>query len=203
MPPHLPPSRQTAKMDPVHHVVAKDGDVEIVLFENTYIVSSRDLKRSSAYFKAMFEGPWKDSRKLNAAGRIQVEEGESWNPALFLNLLQIFHGSTSELPRYMTPDTFARMAQMVDFYDCAESVEFFADQWLFHGMALFHPPKMVDEALINWLCVSSVFKFRGLHRSVTRIAQAKLTSSLPTMSLPIPDSVISRFTKYTLSYHSL
>ncbi|KAI1067993.1 hypothetical protein LB507_004390 [Fusarium sp. FIESC RH6] len=83
-------------------------------------VSSSHLKFASRTFRVMLEGPWKEGtsssepfRQINATG---------WDALAFVIVLDAIHGRHLEIPDKPTLGLLTRIATVIDYYECHESL---------------------------------------------------------------------------------
>ncbi|KAG5937243.1 hypothetical protein E4U59_004488 [Claviceps monticola] len=107
-------------------------------------LSSKHLIRASPVFRAMITGPWKEGLSFAApvakhSAGIPDEDAlpeitaTEWDKEAFLLLLEILHGRYKP-DKDPLPDVDACMlvniCVIVDYYQCQEAVEGFADGWI-------------------------------------------------------------------------
>ena len=145
-------------------------------------VSSKHLILASSYFKAALNGPWTESVSISADGSRCISAND-WDPEAFLILMHIIHGRNRHVPRVVSLELLAKIAVLVDYYNCMEAVEVFAEIWLpgLRSQLLAQD----GRELILWLCVSWVFGYAEVFTAMTSIALRQCQEPLPTLGLPI------------------
>ncbi|KAK8013462.1 hypothetical protein PG991_009055 [Apiospora marii] len=144
-------------------------------------VSSRHLILASTYFKKMLQGPWEESKSY-------AIEASEWDAAAMIILMDIIHGRSRKVPQLVSLDLLTKIAVMVDYYQCHEVVEMYADRWI---NSLSHNlPEKCDRDLILWIAVSWVFSQDDLFETVTNVAIGESDGLLPTLGLPIPQHIV-------------
>jgi hypothetical protein len=158
--------------------------------EIQFRVSSRHLMLASPYFKKALNGPWEESAPDTADHRLYIS-AEDWDPQAFLILMHIIHGRNGQVPRSVSLELLAKIAVLVDYYECYEAVEVFAEIWL--RQLKEQVPKKINRELILWLCVSWIFSAADIFTAVTKTALQQARGPLPTLYLPIPPAIFGRY----------
>ncbi|KAJ3562464.1 hypothetical protein NPX13_g8557 [Xylaria arbuscula] len=151
--------------------------------------SSAHLRLGSRYFKKALDGPFRES-KFVSDGLRQID-AEGWHMAAFLIVMRIIHGHTRQIPRRIDLEMLAKVATIVDYYQCHETIEPFAEIW-HSNLQPLTITNLVNEDLILLLLVSWVFSWPNEFKAVTRIAQTQSKEPLSTMGLPIPERIICK-----------
>ncbi|KAF4338325.1 dynamin family [Fusarium beomiforme] len=89
------------------------------------LVSGKHLELASSYFKKMFSGPFMEG-KADHSGLRRVT-ASNWDPEAFNIVLTIMHGYHRDVPRSLGLEMLAKLAMIVDYYDCHEIIELYAD----------------------------------------------------------------------------
>ncbi len=152
-------------------------------------VSSRHLILASPYFKAALNGPWREAASTSADCSHSIY-ADDWDPEAFLILMHIIHGRNRQVPRRVSLELLAKIAVLVDYYECHETVELFAEIWLQELKSRL--PEQLDRDLIFCLCISWVFGDAELFKSVTSIAVRQSQEPLATLGLPIPERIVGK-----------
>lgn len=152
------------------------------------LVSSKHLCLASSYFRQMLKGNWQEGATLSSHGYAKISLNEC-DPGATLILLNIIHGHTRSVPRHVDLKMLTKLAVLVDFYDCHETVEVFSDLWV--DSLKGDIPTKLSKDLIRWLCISWVFQKAILFRDLTRIALRQSKGPIKTLGLPIPSSIVS------------
>ncbi|KAK2766914.1 hypothetical protein FQN54_006229 [Arachnomyces sp. PD_36] len=157
------------------------------MVETHYRVSSRHLILASEYFKRTLGPEWKEGATLKSDGHVTVH-AEGWDGEAFLILLNIIHGHTRKVPKSIDLDMLAKIALLVDYYQCLEVSELFANIWfekLIEGV-----PSTYTRDLILWLFVSWVFRQSELFTRTTKICSTQSRGPIQTLALPIPENFV-------------
>lgn len=155
------------------------GDVRVQL-------SSKHLALASTYFKEMLLSPGKEGVVLSSS--TYTINAPECNVEPMLILMNIIHGRVRSVPRSVSLEMLVQIAVIVDYYDCHEVVELFADCWireLSHSLPTEH-----GRDLLLWLAVSWVFSQKALFKTMTEVAVKKSKGPLQTLGLPIPSRIV-------------
>lgn len=174
----------------MHSSVDQPGEVTQPPSQIRYQLSSKHLMLASKVFKTMLTGNWKEAN-VKSDGKMHIDTSD-WDQEALLVLMNIIHGrNRSEIPRQVEPVFLAKIAVLVDFYQCHEVIEvWFKEIWL---------PKLTGwvsdsygRDLMLGLAISWVFKENSAFHTLTRIAILKTRGPIQTMDLPIPSVLLSR-----------
>jgi hypothetical protein len=150
-------------------------------------LSSKHLTLASTYFRKMLQGPWKES--ITSPDSCHTIDASEWDAEAMLILMNIIHGRALSVPRTISLEMLAKLAVLVDYYDCHEVVTLFAEVWVQNLEVI---PKEYCRDLILWLVVSWVFS-QGTHfETVTKVALKESSGPLQTLSLPIPQRIVGK-----------
>jgi len=150
-------------------------------------VSSRHLTLASTYFERMLRSKWKEGHTLASNGSVSIPVMDC-DPQSLMILMNIIHGHTRKVPRSVSLDMLARIAVLVDYFECAEAAELFTDTWIDH---LKEPlPTTYGRSLILWTCVAWVFRKPAVFTRVTAVAQKQSYEPIQTLGLPIPQNIV-------------
>ncbi len=154
-------------------------------------VSSAHLRLVSPYFKKALDGPFKESHSTTDG--LRHIDADDWDTEAFLIVMRIIHGQNRLVSRSLDLEMLAKVAAIVDYYQCHEMLEPFAEIWhLQRKEALI--PGTVSRDLILLLFVSWVLRWSEEFKAVTRIPQTQSKGPLSTMGLPIPERIICKTT---------
>ncbi|KAH7010138.1 hypothetical protein EDB80DRAFT_529762, partial [Ilyonectria destructans] len=149
-------------------------------------VSSRHLILASPVFRKMLEGPWMESHACHGPLR-EISVGESDLEA-FIIVLDIIHGHHRLVPRSLSLAMLAKVAVIVNYYDCVEVVEVFSDHWL-KGLEKDLPTSHGSESLLG-LLVSWVFSSVDIFEKMTELAVRHSKCLIKVADLPIPGEIL-------------
>ncbi|KAE9580331.1 hypothetical protein CGMCC3_g3897 [Colletotrichum fructicola] len=122
-----------------------------------FLLSSRHLMLASSIFNKKLSGPWKESLK-DPVERVRHIETTEWDVDALLILFQIIHGKHSHVPRFVDLEMLAKIATLVDYYDCHEAVQLYGDMWI-DGIKN-DLPTQCNRELVLWILVSWVSQKR-------------------------------------------
>ncbi|KAI0850610.1 hypothetical protein F5Y00DRAFT_34070 [Daldinia vernicosa] len=151
-----------------------------------FLLSSKHLSLSSGYFKNLLRGPWKEATPTSPDGRLCVD-AEDWDENSLLLLMRIIHGHNFKVPKSMTLEEIAKVAVLVDYYQCHEAVMVWSDVWI---DKIPNPIPNPDENAFNrdtilWILVAQVFRKEQSFRNATLAAIQYCKGRFPTLGLPI------------------
>jgi hypothetical protein len=113
---------------------------------------------------------------------------DNWDPQAFLILMHVIHGRHRQVPSVIDLELLAKIAVLVDHYECHEAVAVSAELWL-QGLR-GQLPAQTNRDLILWLCASWTFADADVFAWVTSIALWQSQGPLPTLGLPIPETIL-------------
>lgn len=156
--------------------------------EVRYRLSSAHLILASSYFKNMLQGPWAESQK-DAGGEFVIKASD-WDEEALCLLMHAIHGFSGLIPRSLAAETLAKMAALVDYYQCRESIVFFSDTW----MASRGPCTILyNRDLLLRLAAASVFNSTAEDiRNMASIIVWQAAAPFNNLSLPIDPHLIGK-----------
>ncbi|KAF4881470.1 hypothetical protein CGCFRS4_v015522 [Colletotrichum fructicola] len=165
-----------------------------------FVVSSRHLSLSSRYFKKALSELWAKTLVHSEDGRRHLQAAD-WDADALLILMQIFHARTKNIPRSVDLEQLAKIAVLVDYYKCHDTVKFFATLWI--DSLQEQLPSQCNRELVLWLFVSVVFRRDDIFQAITKTAVTESKGPLPTLGLSIPERLISLYAQCQLCVRSL
>ncbi|GKT51811.1 uncharacterized protein ColSpa_11992 [Colletotrichum spaethianum] len=184
----VPPGFDASADGHSKHTTPLQDDVELVP-EITFLLSSRHLSLASRYFNTQFNSPWREAITLGPDGRYQLDASD-WDVDALLLLMQIIHAKTKDIPRRIDLETLAKIAVMIDYYECHDAIAFFSNMWV---EALEKQlPSECNRELVLWLSISVILRQDTVFKAVTKTAVQKSKGPVPTLELPIPPSLIGK-----------
>ncbi|RYP04961.1 hypothetical protein DL764_004122 [Monosporascus ibericus] len=155
--------------------------------EIQFRLSSKHLVSASPFFKKALRGPWKEGHSVTSDGYRYID-AEEWDPDALLIVMQIIHGRNWSVPRSVSLEILAKIAVLVDYYNCHEAVHIFSEIWIktLEGQV----PAECSRELILWLGISRVFSSAEIFTVMTRTAIRQSQRPLPTLGLPAMESII-------------
>ncbi|KAK7408932.1 hypothetical protein QQX98_008876 [Neonectria punicea] len=91
-------------------------------------VSSRHLILASPVFRMMLEGPWLEAA-VPEPGLREIRVG-SWHLEALIIVLDAIHGHHRSILTSLSLDMIAKVAIIVDYYQCKEIIEVFVHLWI-------------------------------------------------------------------------
>ncbi|EAS27910.3 uncharacterized protein CIMG_09114 [Coccidioides immitis RS] len=152
-------------------------------------VSPRHLMLASPHFKETLTEGGRKAHILDSDGCITIRE-DGRDPDAMLLLMNVIHGRTRMVPQEITLEMLAKVAVLVDVYQCSEVVAVFSDIWIQRLTVPF--PNTYSRDLILWIWVAWVFRKPEEFQLATQIALCQTPGPLPTLGLPIPQKVIGK-----------
>lgn len=153
-------------------------------------VSSRHLALASPVFKNMFSGNWTEGYEIRYKGNTDIVM-DMWDFDATLIIMNIIHGYAPRVPRKVDLDTLAKVAVIVDYYQCHAVVEVFADMWV--NYLKVDMPKSFGKMVLQWICISWVFRKPAEFLAATRVALVESPGVVQSYGLPIPYRIIGSY----------
>ena len=152
-------------------------------------VSSKHLTIASSYFKRNLRSGMLESHTLSSQGHVQFPMDEKDLEAMLI-VTNIIHGRSRQAPRFVNLDMLTRLAVLVDYLECHEVIEPFSDRWI--DDLKKDITVTWSKELIQWLCISLVFRKECQFKAVTRTAIRQAKGPIQTLGLPIRESVVGK-----------
>ncbi|KAK2774584.1 hypothetical protein CKAH01_13159 [Colletotrichum kahawae] len=131
-----------------------DVDVTYKTGSIKYLLSSRHLALASRYFESMLKWPGKEASTKSVDGLRHVD-ASGWDAQAFLVVMMAIHGKFRSISRSVDLEMLAKVAAIVDYYDCHESLEPFSTIWIERLSRATPLPKTYDRDLLLWLLASN------------------------------------------------
>jgi len=154
--------------------------------EIQYHVSSSHLRLASPKFESMlFRGNWKEGIPNENDGCYYIPT-EDWDGEAFLILLNALHLRNRQVPRSVSLVMLAKIAVLVDYYNCAEAVELSTEMWVKHLKNTTPIPSKYCRDLMLWMCIAWVLRLPQEFAQTTAVAiKRSKQEELSTLGLPI------------------
>lgn len=78
---------------------------------------------ASPYFKTMLGGPWREADELEL-------EAEDWDRGALLIIMRVIHVQNQHVPRLIKLELLAKIAILVDYYECRDAIDLAAEIWI-------------------------------------------------------------------------
>jgi len=161
---------------------------ESIQLDVVYKVSFQHLISASPKFKSELTS-WSESRKKDD-GFYHVDT-EGWDPEALVIFLNILHLRYRQVPKSLSLELLAKVAQLVDYYRCWEAFDLIADVWITQVRKTHPVPMNYCRELMLWMLISWVFKMDTEFSSATlRALRQSDEESIRDMELGIPPAMI-------------
>ncbi|KAF5725195.1 hypothetical protein FMUND_58 [Fusarium mundagurra] len=150
------------------------------------LVSGKHLELASPIFKTMVTGSFAEG-KADASGFRQITASD-WNPEAFKIILTIMHGYNRDVPRSLSLEMLVKVAMIVNYYDCLESVELYTDIWL-EGLRS-ELPTVYGRDCVLCMVVSWVFSEPTMFQNMTELALRHSQKLIDVDDFPIPAKIL-------------
>ncbi|KAF5566225.1 ankyrin repeat [Fusarium phyllophilum] len=107
------------------------------MIEYRMLVSGKHLELASPIFKTMVTGPFAEGKADSSGFRLIT--ASDWDPEAFEIVLTIMHGYNRDVPRSLSLEMLVKVATIVNYYDCLESVDLYTEIWL-EGLSNLRAP---------------------------------------------------------------
>jgi hypothetical protein len=149
------------------------------------LASSRHLCLASSTFRKMLNRPWLKGSINNRP--IREVQASGWDAEAFLIVQDIIHGLNALVPSSVDLELLAKIAAIVDYYDCHAIAEPFVDKWIQNLQGSL--PLLYGKGCVLWMSVSLVFLRVDILRSMARLAALGCHGPIETLGLPVPESL--------------
>jgi hypothetical protein len=127
---------------------------------------------------------WKEGYRDENDGLYHVP-ARDWDSEALLYVLQILHLRYGQVPRTIPLEMLAKIAVLIDFYDCAEALESFTERWIEYLRVAAPVPSYFCRDLMLWMCIAWVLKLPQELVQATTVAIRRDDQELSTLGLPI------------------
>lgn len=153
------------------------------------LVSSRHLRLASSTFRSMLDGPWKEGATINT-GAIRSIRATEWDTEAFLIVLDIIHDQMLAIPDLVELELLAKIAAIVDYYNCHDVMKPFIDDWT--RMLQSHIPSSYGKECVLWMSISWVFLDVVILKKMAMLAIMDCQGPIETIGLPVPQTLLRR-----------
>ncbi|CAG1998623.1 unnamed protein product [Fusarium graminearum] len=159
-------------------------EVPLDKVELRMLVSGKHLELASPIFKTMLTGPFIEGN-ADSSGLRRITASD-WDPEAFKIVLTIMHGYHRDVPGLLSLEQLAKVAMIVNYYDCLESVEIYRTIWLglWSGMPTIYGRDCVLYVLLSWV-LSNPVPFQTMTQLALRHSQRLIEAE----DLPIPADI--------------
>ncbi|GAP90519.1 hypothetical protein SAMD00023353_5000020 [Rosellinia necatrix] len=155
--------------------------------EIDFQVSSAHLKLVSPYFRAALDGPFRESQQ--AADGLRHVEASGWDTNAILIVMRIIHGQNRFVPGQLQPEMRAKVAVIVDYYQCREALVAFVELWRL-SLGDYLTPTMPGRDLVMALLPCWVFRWADEFKKVSEQLMLRSRKPINPQGLPIPESIL-------------
>ncbi|KAG5779155.1 hypothetical protein H9Q73_007188 [Fusarium xylarioides] len=134
----------------------------------------------------MVTGPFAEGQADSSGFRLIT--ASDWDPEAFKIVLTIMHGYNRDVPRSLSLEMLVKVAMIVNYYDCLESVELYTDIWL-EGLRS-ELPTVYGRACILCMFISWVFSESIMFRNMTELALRHSQKLIEAEDFPIPADIL-------------
>ncbi|KAG5807468.1 hypothetical protein H9Q74_008301 [Fusarium xylarioides] len=150
------------------------------------LVSGKHLELASPIFKTMLTGPFAEGKADSLGFRLIT--ASDWDPEAFKIILTIMHGYNRDVPRSLSLEMLVKVAMIVNYYDCLESVELYTEIWL-EGLRS-EVPTIYGRDCILCLFISWVFSEPTMFQNMTELALRHSQKLIETEDFPVPADIL-------------
>ncbi|KAH0555722.1 hypothetical protein GP486_006333 [Trichoglossum hirsutum] len=186
------PDVRSVQSEDTFSVIASDPDCDSPpsdpLSHRTisFLVSSPHLRLASPVFRTLLQQHARKGGPQRTTIPIHNDD-----PRALLTLLYILHLRMQKVPDSVSLDSLAKMAALVDKYNCAEAIAPFSRMWI--DKLKSERPDTFSDALFQWLYITWVFKEHQEFESAIKIIQREGCDSdiaEKAKEFQIPDSLL-------------
>lgn len=152
------------------------------------LVSGKHLELASSVFKKMLTGPFTEG-KADVSG-FRLIKTSDWDPEAFKIILTIMHGYNRDVPRSLSLEMLVKVAMIINYYDCLESVEPYTDIWL--EALRSELPTVYGRDCILCLFISWFFSEPIMFRNMTGLALRHSRKLIEVEDFPIPAKILGK-----------
>jgi hypothetical protein len=155
-----------------------------------YLVSSAHLRATSKPFARGLSGDWAEGRRdSNGRYRIVVD---SWDEVALLTLLNVIHLINKQVTHEPELELLAKIAVLVDYYDCGEAVSIYSRVWMAWLQDADPVPAQYGRKLMLWMCIAGVFRHEKIWKQATKTAIWTDNEDVRTLGLPISGKAVGK-----------
>ncbi|KAF5228867.1 hypothetical protein FAUST_10769 [Fusarium austroamericanum] len=145
----------------------------------------------------MFSGPYIEGNTDHRSGFRQVTASD-WDPKAFNIVLTVIHGYHRDVPRSLDLEMLAKVAMIVDYYECHEIVELYAEIWI--GRLQSEVPTVYGRDCILCMFVSWVFSQPEMFQAMAQLALRYSGKIIEAGDIPIPSNILDQINEARQDY---
>ncbi|KAL4765141.1 uncharacterized protein BDW70DRAFT_156292 [Aspergillus foveolatus] len=159
--------------------------------------SSKHLTLAFPYFRRMLSSGFREGTELRNNGQVEIDTEEA-RTVPFLLLMLIVHSRTKHVPMAVSLEMLTDIAVLVDYYECYDAVEVFANLWiagLEKDVPLCSTPVdngAVSKKALSWLFISWVFRKKSIFERMTKFLLCYSKDKISDGGLPIPGAILEK-----------
>lgn len=151
-------------------------------------LSSKHLTLTSEYFRGLMANNWREaSSSRDFAYSVTAED---WDETALLMVMNTIHCQTAEIPRVVDPELVAKIAVIVDYYQCHKAVSFYAVTWIKNFDTKHISSCSYGRKLLLRLFISCVFVYNSEFQLSGKIILYECRGPIHSLGLPFPQIVI-------------
>lgn len=153
------------------------------------VVSSRHMMLASRFFEMLLNGNSKEAATLRSQRQVSIPLSADVDAIIIL--LNIVHGFSRKVPRYVGLEALSNLAILVSNFGMLDAVQFFSDTWI-DSLQREGLPESYNENVLRLLFVFWVFDRPVEFKDMARLAQWECDENLRENvgDIPIPDTII-------------
>jgi hypothetical protein len=151
-------------------------------------LSSQCLRAASKYFEKLMSGDWREAQPGSSSK--WTVEAVGWDHEALSMLMKIIHHQTRSVPRTLPLEMLAKIAVLVDYYDCHVGIEPWAEIWI-PNLGTELPTYYCRDILLR-LLVAWTFSEHAVFRSLTQVIILRSRGPIHTLGLPIRQTIIGQ-----------
>jgi hypothetical protein len=151
-------------------------------------LSSKHLTFTSEYFRGLMANNWKEANSSHDFAYSVT--AEDWDEAALLMVMNIIHCKTKEIPHQVDLAMVAKVAVIVDYYQCSSAVRFYAEIWIKNFKKKDNSADTYGRNLLLKLFISYVFSNDSGFQKSTEIIIRESRGPIHSLGLPFPKEIV-------------
>ncbi|KAF1997269.1 hypothetical protein P154DRAFT_606539 [Amniculicola lignicola CBS 123094] len=172
-----------------HVLVEEQGEEPIEEEGIQFHVCAGNLMSASPWFnRALKKDGWMEGNR-EGEDRQHRLSAEGWDEEAFKILMNVFHLRHRKIPQSVSLEMLAKIAVLVDYYECSEAIELYTNMWITHLKENAPVPETYCRDLILWIWVAWAFQLSDPYQEATATAIKQSNECVRNLGLPIPDTI--------------
>lgn len=117
---------------------------------------------------------------------------EDWDEAALLMVMNIIHCQTAEIPYQVGSEMVAKVALIVDYYQCRKAVSFYIPIWIKNSNDNIVSVLTYGRSLLLRFFITYVFSNAGEFETLTEIIIRESRGPIHSLGLPFPQDLIGK-----------